>query len=224
MPNIKMQELSRPGSAWTGYNPAMMQYSPYEAQQRQMMNQVGQMGLQGLLSGKMPGGSSFEPIKQAYEQNYRQNVMPSIAERFASLGGQGAAGSSGFKASMLGAENQLQTQLAGMQSQYQAQMLPLLMRMLGIGLQPQNEYQYLPGKSGIWENLGSQAAHGFGEALPSMFAGDWVGALANGVKGLFSKGADTQEQLPQYSAYQPQYIGGGVPYRLPSSLLQGYQQ
>lgn len=188
MPNVTMQALRRPGNAWTGYSPALMQYSPYEANQRQMMNQIGQMGLQGLLSGQMPGGMSFEPIKQSYEQNYRQNVIPSMAERFASLGGEGAAGSSGFKASMIGAENQLQTQLAGMQSQYQQQMLPYLMQMLGVGLNPQNEQQFLPGQAGVLENFGGQFMQGLGSGIPGFAVGGGFGSLGSWLSNLFKKG------------------------------------
>lgn len=199
MPNVTMQALSRPGNAWTGYSPAMMQYSPYAQNQRQMMNQAGQMGLQGLLGGQMPGGMSFEPIKQAYEQNYRQNVIPSMAERFASLGGEGAAGSSGFKASMIGAENQLQTQLAGMQSQYQQQMLPMLMQLLGIGLQPQEEQEFLPGQSGILENFGGEFMRGLGSAIPGFVQGGGFGELASGIKGLFGGGTQRPQQQQQNS-------------------------
>lgn len=221
MPNVTMQALSRPGSAWTGYSPAMMQYSPYESRQRQMMNQIGQAGLQGLLGGRMPGGTSFEPIKQAYEQNYRQNVMPSIAERFAGLGGEGAAGSSGFKASMLGAENQLQTQLAGMQSQYQAQMLPLLMQMLGVGLQPQNEQQFLPGQSGVLENFGGQFMQGLGAAIPGFAAGGGFGTLASGLKNLFSKGPAPMPQTTSTTA-NSQLWPAMQQYQFPHFGIGGY--
>lgn len=102
----------------------------------------GMQYLQGLLNMSSRGlagmpSPQFGPIKQAYEENYRQNVIPSLAARFASLGGEGAAGSSGFKASMLGAENQLQTQLAGMENQFNQQNLLNLLKMGQLGLTPQ---------------------------------------------------------------------------------------
>jgi hypothetical protein len=147
------------GNWFSGYQPSIMTSSPYTGNQQNMMNMLGKMGMQGLQTGQVPGGMGFDPIKQAYEQNYRQNVMPSIAERFAGLGGEGGAGSSGFKASMLGAENQLQTQLASMQSQFQ---LPMLMQMLGIGLKPQYEQQLIPAQGGFGQQLGTAAA----SALP----------------------------------------------------------
>ncbi len=162
--NVPDQE----GNWFSGYKPQIMTSSPFTGNQQNIMNILGQMGMQGLQTGQMPGGMSFDPIKQSYEQNYRQNVMPSIAERFAGLGGEGAAGSSGFKASMLGAENQLQTQLAGMQSQYQAQMLPMLMQMLGIGLKPQYEQQLIPAQGGFGQQLGSAAASAL-SYLPLLF-------------------------------------------------------
>lgn len=128
-----------------------------------LLNMLMQRGGQGVQNMPTP---QFGPIKQAYEQNYRQNVMPSIAERFAGLGGEGAAGSSGFKASMLGAENQLQTQLAGMEQGFNQQNLAQLMQMLQLGLQPQFQSMYMPREQGTWEKLWQSLAGGVGQALP----------------------------------------------------------
>ena len=164
------QSVPQQGNAWSGYDPQVMTSSPYTGNQQNLMNMLAQTGMQGLQSGRMPGGFDFGPIKQAYEQNYRQNIMPSIAERFASLGGEGAAGSSGFKASMIGGENQLQTQLAGMQSQYMQQMLPQLLQILMMGLRPQYEQQYMPGSGGASQALMGGVGQGIG-MLPMLLAG-----------------------------------------------------
>lgn len=215
MPNITMQALSRPGNAWTGYKPAMMQYSPYEDKQRQMMNQAGQMGLQGLLSGQMPGGMSFDPMRQQAMTQFNTQTVPSLAERFTSMGGgqrssafQGALGQSGAG---------LQENLAAMQSQYQQQMLPMLMQLLGIGLNPQTEQQFLPGQAGMLENFGGQFMQGLGSAIPGFATGGGFGALASGLKGLFSGGTPAG-QLQTGS--NPQYFGGGVMPQMPSSVMQ----
>ena len=143
----------------------------------QLLNMLMQRGGQGMQNMPAP---QFGPIKQAYEQNYRQNVMPSIAERFAGLGGEGAAGSSGFKASMLGAENQLQTNLAGMEQGFNQQNLAQLMQMLQIGLQPQFQSMYMPREKTTWENILGPLAGGAGTAL-GMTANQWGPGLMSGL-------------------------------------------
>lgn len=186
MPHITTQAISRPGNAWTGYSPALMHYSPYESQQRQIMNQVGQMGLQGLLSGQMPGGMSFEPIRQQATSNFMQNTVPSLAERFTSMG-EGAQRSSAFTGALGQAGAGLQENLAAMQSQYQQQMMPMLMQMLGIGLQPQNEYQYMPGQEGFLSKAGTGFMQGLGEATPGLVTGNW-GSIVSALAKLFGMG------------------------------------
>lgn len=160
----------------TGHS-RMLQTSTQTPQGMQLLNMLMSRGSQGMQNMPAP---QFGPIKQAYEQNYRQNVMPSIAERFAGLGGEGAAGSSGFKASMLGAENQLQTQLAGMEQGFNQQNLAQLMQMLGMGLQPQFENMYMPREKSTWENLLSSLAGGTGTAL-GMTADQWGPGLMSGL-------------------------------------------
>lgn len=117
----------------------MHQFPTQTPQGMQYLQALLNMSSQGL--GSMPS-PQFGPIKQAYEQHYRQNVMPSLAERFASLGGEGAAGSSAFKSSMLGAENQLQTQLAGMENKFNQENMLNLLKMGQLGLMPQFQTAY----------------------------------------------------------------------------------
>lgn len=214
------QTINRSGNAWTGYKPQLMTISPYEAQQRAMMTNIGQMGMQGLQTGQMPGGISFDPIRQqAITQFYTQTV-PSLAERFTSMGG--GQRSSAFQGALGQAGADLNENLAALQSHYQMQMLPMLMQMLGIGLQPQYEQHYLPGQKGFLESGAEQFLHGFGYALPGMMPGNTLGRLMSGVKRLFSEapqdstafqGFGTQRQVP----YQ---FGGGVSVGMPSSLVQ----
>lgn len=146
-------------------NRAQMLQVPNQTEEgRNVLNKLLQQGIAGLQNQGRP---DFGPIKEAYEQNYRQNVMPSIAERFASLGG-GAAGSSGFKASMLGAEGNLQQQLAGMEKQYNQQDFMNLLNMLSMGLQPQYEYMYQPREKSLWESLLAPLLGGVSNAAGTM--------------------------------------------------------
>ena len=156
----------------------LLQAPTQTAQGQQTLQALLSQGLQGMQNMPAP---QFGPIKQAYEQNYRQNVMPSIAERFAGLGGEGAAGSSAFKASMLGAENQLQTQLAGMEQGFNQQNMGQLLQMLGLGLQPQFENIYAPRQQNWWESLLGPLVGGVGMAA-GMTAPQWGPKVA----GMFS--------------------------------------
>lgn len=100
-------------------------------QQMDTMNQ--------LLSTIMPQlqqTQSFEPIAQAAQQRFNQQTMPSISERFA---GMNAQRSSGYNQAMANAQRDLQTQLAGQQSQFQLGQQKNLGQLLGLGLQPQFE-------------------------------------------------------------------------------------
>lgn len=193
--NPTFQAIKQPGNAWTGYSPQLMTTSPYASNQRQMMNQAGQMGLQGLLGGQMPGGMSFDPMRQQAMTQFNTQTVPSLAERFTSMGG--GQRSSAFQGALGQAGAGLQENLAGMQSQYQMQMLPMLMQMLGIGLQPQTEQQYLPGQKGFFQSGAEQFLHGVGAALPGFATGGGLGGLASGIGGLFGGGAQQQQQDPR---------------------------
>lgn len=174
--NPTFQAIKQPGNAWTGYGPSLMTTSPYEAQQRQMMNQVGQMGLQGLLGGQMPGGMSFEPLRRQALTQFNTQTVPSLAERFTSMGG--GQRSSAFQGALGQAGAGLNENLAAMQSQYQMQMLPMLMQMLGIGLNPQTEQQYLPGQEGFLSKAGTGFMEGLGSALPAAATGGWSSVIS----------------------------------------------
>ncbi len=181
-----IQAISRPGNAWTGYDPAMMRYSDYDPIQRQMMTNVGQMGMQGLQTGQMPGGISFDPLRQQAMTQFNQQTVPSLAERFTSMGG--GQRSSAFQGALGQAGAGLNENLAAMREQYQMQMIPMLMRMLGIGLQPQYQQEFLPGKPGFFQSGGEQFLHGFGYALPGLMSGNPLSGLMSGLQDLFSTG------------------------------------
>lgn len=186
-----VQALSRPGSKWSGYDAAMMTTSPYSQQQRNNFNQAGQMGLQGLLSGQMPGGMSFDPIRQKAETQFRTETIPSIAQRFAGMGD--TRNSSAFQSALGRASSGLHENLSAMESEYNRGMAPLLMQLLQMGQTPQEEQQFLPRDPGLWENLGGQAVHGFASALPGFAAGGGFGSILSGIKSLFGGGQGQQQ-------------------------------
>jgi hypothetical protein len=213
--NPMYQTINQGGNAWTGYKPQMMTTSPYSEDQRNRANQAGNLGWQGLQTGQMPGGVSFDPIAQQAQTQFNTQTIPSIAERFSSLGG--GQRSSAFQGALGQAGAGLQENLAAMKSQYMMQMMPMLMQMFSMGQQPQFEQQVLPGREGVLSQMGGQFAHGFGAALPGLMTGNPLGGLFSGLQGLFSKGAPNTQ-----NAGQPQYFGGGITssYGLPSTYVQ----
>lgn len=91
---------------------------------RQMMGQGGGFNAanqydQSILQGG-PGqqGGAYQQFSQPYLQEFEQQILPQIAERFA---GMGALSSSGFGQALGGAASGLQSQLAQLFSQMQGQ-------------------------------------------------------------------------------------------------------
>jgi hypothetical protein len=192
-----------------------MQINKYTGNQQNQLQNVLGMAMGGLQQGKMPGGISFEPIAQQAMTNFNQNIIPSIAERFTAMGG--GQRSSAFQGALGGAGAGLAENLASMKSQYNMQLLPILMQMLQMGTTPQYENMYLPGQQGILQSGLESLLHGAGAAAGGALTGGGWGALMSGIQGLFGK--KQPGQLPQYGA-QPQYFGGGISSGLPSDYLQ----
>jgi hypothetical protein len=99
-------------------------------------------------------GQGFEPIAQKARSQFNTQTIPSLAERFTSLGGQR---SSAFQGALGSAGAGLDESLAALGSQYenqqQGQQQQLLMALLGLGLQPQFENTFQPGTPGLLNNL-----------------------------------------------------------------------
>jgi hypothetical protein len=89
------------------------QYSQQQLGGGQQGNQMAQQYHQGML-----GPEAFEKFSQPYLQQFNEQVVPGIAERFA---GMGALSSSGFGQSLGGAASGLQSNLAQLFSQLQGQ-------------------------------------------------------------------------------------------------------
>ena len=150
-------------------NPQLAQVPNQTPQGQQALQMLLSQGMQGIQGMPKP---QFGPIRQAYEQDFRQNGLPSIAERFAALG-EGAGSSSGFRNTMQSAEAGLHTQLAGMEQQFNQQNMSQLLQMLGLGLTPQNETFYQPRQKSWWENMLSGLGSGIGSAGTTAL-GNWA--------------------------------------------------
>lgn len=145
--------------------------------------------LQNLLSGSPEAYQSFEA---PYMQNFQQNILPAIAERFAGMGtGAGASSSSALYNSLAQAGRNLQTDLAGLRSGLQMQALPQALgyaqqpysnKLAGLGVRPfENIYQ--PGSTGLFGGLTSGLASGLGTGLGLAGSSSLFNSFGSGLLG-----------------------------------------
>lgn len=112
------------GGAQGGGMPAdLFKFQKYAPDQVQAMSQQLQSGLQGL---------NPQAIEGYARQQFQQNTVPGLAERFTSLGGQNRLASSGFGRTVGAAGSHLEGQLAGLRSN-------IAQGQIQSGLQPQFE-------------------------------------------------------------------------------------
>lgn len=133
-----------------GQQPTFWKGSPTQVTTTNKFTGQGQNALSQLLSGGMQGMQNpyqgFDPIEQRARSQFSRNTIPSIAERFTSLGDN--ALSSGAFASQLGeSAANLEEGLAGLRSQYGLQNRSQLLQELGLGLTPQFENLIQPRES-----------------------------------------------------------------------------
>lgn len=161
--------------------------------------QQAQQYHQNILQG---GQEGFNNFAQPYMQNFQEQVLPGIAERFA---GGGALSSSGFGQAIGGAASGLQGQLAQLFSQLQQQSAGAQtnqfnqMSQQGLNYQP-FAYQQKQGSGGFLGPL----ATGLGTAI----GGPLGGALAGGISSLFKPQGG---QSPLTSSYDNMFRMMGVP-------------
>lgn len=133
---------------WHGTPRTAEQLYNYTPTQISGMNQALQRGLGGL------DQFDFGPIEQQARTGFSQKTIPSIAERFTSLGAQN---SSAFGQALGQAGAGLDETLAAMKQNYNLQRQPLFQQLMAMGLQPQ------------FENLITPATGGFGNDLSQIF-------------------------------------------------------
>ena len=130
------------------------------AQTNQFPN-FGPEQLQALMSllGQGQQNTNFNDISQQATSNFYQNTVPSIAERFSSMGGQR---SGAFQASLGNAGAGLNRDLGAMRSQFG-------MQQLQHGLTPQFQTMYQPEQPGFLQNLLLSLAGVAPQALGAMY-------------------------------------------------------
>lgn len=143
------------------------------------MRQLGKGGYQDAMSllGQYldPQSDVYRNFEAPYMQQFEQQVVPGLAERFAGMGAMGGGlSSSGFGQALGAAGANLQTQLAAMKEQYRRQSINDL---LGQYNQLSNTYlnarpfenTYQPGSTGLLGGAANAFAQGAGRAVGGFF-------------------------------------------------------
>lgn len=163
--------------------------SPAQQVQIPLHTPEGMEALQDLLTFSRQGlrdpYAGFEPIRQDTLRTFQEDILPTIAERFAKLGSGGALSSSGYVGAQHLAGERLAKQLAAMQSEYGLRNRQGLLDMLQLGLTPQYEYGTIPSQPGNLENWvfpAAKTASNFLNFIPGI--GPLLSALTQGGVGL----------------------------------------
>lgn len=137
-------------------------------QQTPLYNPQQQSAFSNILSQGL-GNQDFGAIENRARSQFNSQTVPSLAERFTSMGG--GQRSSAFQGALGNAGAGLEEGLAALRSQHGLQQT-------SIGLTPQFENNYFPSQPGFFEGLSS----GFNQGLPSMLGAWGQGAFGGGNK------------------------------------------
>lgn len=127
--------------------------------------------------------ASFGPIEQQAREGFHQNTIPTLSERFTSMGGHGTAAlSSPAFASQLGqAGVGLETQLAALRSQYGMDTRNQALQLLQLGLSPQTEMYYRPGSQGAGPQLLASGLNMAGDYFGQKYLGNQLAQQPEGI-------------------------------------------
>lgn len=141
-----------------GRKPQVQQASLLTPEQQGMQSNLLSLGLQGLQNPYR----GFEPIAQRAMSTFQQQIVPTLAERFTSLGG--GLSSPAFASQLGQAGSGLSEMLAALQSQYGQQQQGLSQNLLGLGMRPSFENLVTPGSSGLFGALAPSFGQAAGQA------------------------------------------------------------
>ncbi len=149
------------------------QFSP--EQQKLFQNFIGMLTQQGggiggafnVLNQYLdPESEAYKNMEAPYMQQFNEQIIPQLAERFAGAGGGmgGALSSSGFGQALGAAGSQLQTNLAAMKTGLQRQAAGDIFGLAqgALGQQPFG-YRNVQGYAGLLPQIAGQGAQGFAQ-------------------------------------------------------------
>lgn len=150
------------GKFFLGTPAETVQVDRYNPQQQDLINRSAGM------ASNMLGNASFDPYARQAREQFSQQTVPGLAERFTSMGGRG---SSAFGQQLGNAAAGLESNLATGRADYDRN---LLQQLLGTGLTQQFDAIYRPEQSGFLANT----ANAFGQALPRLGLAYMTGGMS----------------------------------------------
>lgn len=144
-----------------GSDPQMEQIPRFSPQQQQGQEQALQQALQMLqgLQQQQPG-AGFEQIAQQRRQEFAEETLPTIQERFTAMTGGGQRTGAQPQAAVRAGEK-LESDLASLQAQQmqkeRGQQGQLAQSLLQLGMQPQFDIQPIQGRPGALSQIGGLA-------------------------------------------------------------------
>lgn len=138
------KQRSGAGKFFLGTPAETVKLDRYNPQQNDIINKSASM------ASNLLGNASFDPYERQARQNFSQQAVPSLAERFTSMG---AKGSSAFGQQLGNAQANLESNLATGRANYDQ---GLLKQLLDTGLTQQFDSIYNPEQEGFLSSLGKQ--------------------------------------------------------------------
>ncbi len=170
-----LQSKAQGGSFFKGTPEKFGKQELFTQSQQKLMSQLleglsgpsasGLEFIQSILSEE-PG--AFEAFEAPAKQQFEQETIPMIAERFAGLGAQS---SSGLQQTLGQAGSDLSTQLASLRGGLKQNALSQLQGLMGTGFQPSFQPTYQPGTPGALGALGTGLSGAAGSAFGRLFGG-----------------------------------------------------
>jgi hypothetical protein len=159
-------------------SPKTRQISTISPQQQGWQTRLGELGLQGLENPY----AGFEPIAEQARNQFNTSTVPSIAERFTSMG-SGGQRSSAFQGALGQAGAGLEGNLAALRSQYGLQNRQQSADMLNNALRPTFENYREQENPGFLETALSGLS-GVGSQYGTLALGEHLGAFGNQTPGI----------------------------------------
>lgn len=156
---------------WTSPKGGPVQMPLYDEFQQQGLQNLYNMGMEGLKNTPI----DFGPIKEATMQDYRNNIIPELMERFSNSNQQ----SSGLFNALTEGSKGLETTLAGMQNDYNQNALNRYTNMITGSMTPMYENIYrAPQPTGL--QTGAMKLLEYGLPAGGAVLGGWMGGRALG--------------------------------------------
>lgn len=172
----------------TGTPTSSQQFPTISPQQQGLKSAVTNQALSSLQG--LGNQFSFAPIANQARTQFQTQTIPSLAERFTSLGG--GQRSSAFQGALGQAGAGLEQGLASLQSQYglqnQQQQNQLLNSLLGYSLSPEVQTLINPQQQGFLQTSASSIAPFIGQLLPMLLSSliNPIGGIGSGLSSLLS--------------------------------------